>query len=219
MNTSNEMVVRRFWLRWLIACTVSLAIGLAVFFALVLGIGSDQELSILLALAIVGGAVLGAVVGAGQWFVLRRRFEGSGQWIWVSALGGAVGGGTAVAVADRVGDMWGFEVGFLLGCAVLGAGLGLAQWFLLRSRLPHAGWWVLASSVGFALGFGLGRGLGGALYYASSDAIGEGLARLLATLIFLFLPLATFGLITGAALAWLSRSSATGKDNVSPTVT
>ena len=35
----------------------------------------------------------------------------------------------------------------------LGAGvaIGLAQWLVLRGRLPRAGWWILASVVGWGL--------------------------------------------------------------------
>lgn len=43
--------------------------------------------------------------------------------------------------------------------AITGAIVGLAQWFVLQSRLPLPIWWVIATSVGMALGLGLGVAL------------------------------------------------------------
>ena len=52
----------------------------------------------------------------------------------------------------------------LLGGAGLGAGLGLAQWLVLRRYVPAAGWWVPASILGAACGVALGT--------AAADAVG-----------------------------------------------
>jgi hypothetical protein len=41
--------------------------------------------------------------------------------------------------------------------AVPGALIGLGQWVELRNLLPRAGWWILASAVGWVLGFGVGN--------------------------------------------------------------
>ena len=43
-----------------------------------------------------------------------------------------------------------------------GASVGIAQWLVLRRQVARAGWWVLASIVGFALGFVVGGPLGSA---------------------------------------------------------
>src|SRR5262249_52958341 len=50
------------------------------------------------------GAVEGAVLGAAQWFILQRKFEGSGWWIPASALGFAVGGAVSPTVRVAVDE-------------------------------------------------------------------------------------------------------------------
>jgi len=58
----------------------------------------------------------------------------------------------------------GFLVGFVLGHLVLGnvsvgigigAVVGLFQWLLLRKRIPHASWWILATVIGLFVPLGL----------------------------------------------------------------
>ena len=39
--------------------------------------------------------------------------------------------------------------------AVLGTCIGIAQWLVLRRLIPRAGWWLLASIIGFAVGKGV----------------------------------------------------------------
>ena len=39
-----------------------------------------------------------------------------------------------------------------LAGAAIGLGLGLAQWLVLRGYLKNAGWWIVATGIGFALG-------------------------------------------------------------------
>ncbi|MGB3714610.1 MAG: hypothetical protein WA996_09295 [Candidatus Promineifilaceae bacterium] len=41
--------------------------------------------------------------------------------------------------------------------AIPGALIGLGQWFELRNLLPRAGWWILATAIGWVIGFGIGN--------------------------------------------------------------
>lgn len=50
------------------------------------------------------------------------------QWVLVTAVSWAVG---------------------VLGGVLFGAVVGVAQWLVLRRHIPRAGWWVLASTVGW----------------------------------------------------------------------
>jgi hypothetical protein len=61
------------------------------------------------------------------------------QWVLASILGFAVGAAMGNAVTD-----WIFT-------AVFGAGGGSMQWLVLRRQIAGAGWWVLASTLGFAI--------------------------------------------------------------------
>ena len=52
----------------------------------------------------------------------------------------------------------GWVVGLLLPRSVsitIGALVGIAQWVVLRPLFPQAGWWILASAVGWAASYGL----------------------------------------------------------------
>ena len=61
------------------------------------------------------------------------------QWMLASILGFAVGAAMANAVTD------------LIFTALFGVAGGFTQWLVLRHRILGAGWWVLASTLGFAI--------------------------------------------------------------------
>src|SRR3990172_6203045 len=61
------------------------------------------------------------------------------QWMLASILGFAVGAAMANAVTD------------LIFTALFGAVGGFMQWLVLRRQIAGAGWWVLASTLGFAI--------------------------------------------------------------------
>ncbi|MCH8876689.1 MAG: hypothetical protein IIA89_07670 [Chloroflexi bacterium] len=157
------------------------------------------------------GAVIGASLGIAQWLVLRRQVSepassaspwpfswrllwesdlGIAQWLdarvipllrrtWV--LASTVGGTVGVAVGGTVGEVVGGAVGVAVAATVIGASLGIAQWLVLRRQVSRAGWWVLASTVGFVATF--------AVTSAVSFVVGGAMG----------------GAITGAVLVWLLR--------------
>ena len=91
----------------------------------------------------------------------ERERVGWGFWMrWVAVT--AVG----VSASSYASDVWNRAVdltprldelvGFSLLLAVLGAGVGVMQWLVLRRQLSQAGWWVLASMAGaVVVGVGL----------------------------------------------------------------
>ncbi|MCJ7668464.1 MAG: hypothetical protein MUP04_09355 [Anaerolineae bacterium] len=136
-----------FWLWWVSASTVGWFSGFIVG-----SVGGYAVMEILPSYALVawGGVVLGAGVGIFQWLVLRRRVSRAGWWVLartVGLAGGAVVGTTAVALAGGDPTTWGVVGGWVVG----GAMAGLMQWFVLRRQVSRAGWWVLASTVGWAV--------------------------------------------------------------------
>jgi hypothetical protein len=100
----------------------------------------------------VGWIVGGAVVGALQWSVLRRRVD-LAAWSILASSGGVL-----------AGFILGWSLGgppfdFLLAFVMVGLLNGIVQWRALRPLVDRAGWWVLASSLGFAVGGAVGIGL------------------------------------------------------------
>jgi len=104
--------------------------------------------------------LFGALVGAGQWFALRRHLWAR-WWMPATCLGWAVTGlivgtvsgvafGTVSTIGPRLG-VGGTVAAAVTNCAVVGLLPASAQWLILRRRVP-AGRWQLISLVGLALG-------------------------------------------------------------------
>lgn len=102
--------------------------------------------------ALAGGAITGAVLGAGQWLASRGRLGAPGAWIGASAAGYGVGlaaGAAAVDFGTGLGDL------AVMG-AVSGLALGGAQALVLartHRRLARA--WLAAMPALLALGWTL----------------------------------------------------------------
>ena len=137
MNTERAQLGWGFWLWWVLASTVGMAVGIAVLEAAVFrvlgAVGGAVD-------GVVAGAVVGTSVGIAQWLVLRRQVSRAGWWVLASIVGFAVGFGVGVgwvmasAVAETV------TVGLYAGWAVGGASVGIAQWLVLRRQVSRAGW-------------------------------------------------------------------------------
>ena len=99
--------------------------------------------------ALIGGLIVGAVIGTGQWLVARRLLGNPQTWIPATAL--AMGIGLAVG-AWMVG--YGTSLGELaLMGAITGIPLGAAQAYLLRDRVANAWVWAAAMPLLWALGW------------------------------------------------------------------
>jgi hypothetical protein len=105
--------------------------------------------------ALLAGAVSGAVIGAAQWLALRR-VGADVRWIVATAVGLAAGMAIGYAVFGYGDDVGGMA---LLG-AVSGAGIGAAQWWILRGLLPASIWWIPATAVAWALGWTVTTAIG-----------------------------------------------------------
>ena len=170
---------------WVLASIVGLAVGF--------GVGGAVGMA-------VGGAVVGASVGTAQWLVLRRQVSRAAWWVLATTVGFAVGLVVGKAVGGT-GDV-GFAVGWAVSGAVAGASVGIAQWLVLRWQLSRAGWWVLASIVGFAGAFpAFAVGMREAVAFPVASAVLEAVGIAVAG--------ALYGAITGGVLVWLLRQPAT----------
>lgn len=157
------------WLWWLAASTAGWGIGAAI------GAAASSSGDIILGgyLRLAGG---GIVAGVLHWLVLRQRVASLNAWVPATVGAVAVAGVLVFAVGFLDADF-----GWVLGAGSLGLMLGLLQWPILQPRIPRAGWWIAACTLGWIVGGPLG-GLAG---WAT---LGAG-----------------YGAITGAVLVWLLR--------------
>lgn len=107
--------------------------------------------------------VMGLVSGLLQYLMLRRYLPRMGWWVVATALAwplAAVGLYFMSLFHLDTNDYW-FG---LLVTLVIGGAIGLMQWLVLRQHVPHSGWWVPATVVGWlAVGLATGNRSGGPL--------------------------------------------------------
>jgi hypothetical protein len=99
--------------------------------------------------ALVGGLVVGAVIGTGQWLVARRLLGDPRAWIPATAVAMGIGlliGAWAVGYGTSLGEL--ALMGFITGIP-----LGAAQAYLLRDRVANAWVWAAAMPLLWALGW------------------------------------------------------------------
>jgi len=180
-----------FWLLYVLASTFGMFVGFALGFLLLATIlygvtGNWLSGSIL-------GIALGTGVGTLQRTVLWRRISRGAWWILASAVGGLL----TLQAAFFFGFSTSYEsfhalLGWIAIVALAGVVTGALQWVVLRKQFSRAGWWVLASAVGWTLSVIGVR----ALPWGGDDS--DALWGMLATGV-------VFGALTGAVLIWLLR--------------
>jgi hypothetical protein len=125
--------------------------------------------------ALVIGAVFGIPLGFAQWLVLRPYLIRAAWWVSATALGYAAVFALGLAFFAQA-SLEGVSAGQQLALGTIAGGLvalpvSVLQWLLvLRSQLPRAGTWIVASvislAVGFAVSFGLSLTIGGLSFVA-----------------------------------------------------
>ena len=136
----NRRAARRLWV-WPVAVLVSFPIGGYLADLVVDGVDSVGS-------ALVGGLIAGLIIGAAEWFALRRWVS----WLWIPATSigmaaGLTGGAALVDYGIGRGEL-------LLMGAVTGLGVGALQALVLsRSGVSGALWWAVANPPVWALGW------------------------------------------------------------------
>ncbi len=125
--------------------------------------------------AVLCGAACGSTIGLMQGLVLRLRLNHIGAWVAATVAGYAsIGVLPLIANAFHPGWLdWAITLivngkmhwlarveadwpasawlpGFIT-LSLFGVVLGAIQWLVLRGRVPHAGWWIPITAVGWAL--------------------------------------------------------------------
>jgi len=128
------------WL-WPVAILVSFPIGGYIADLVVDGVDSVGA-------ALAGGLIVGAIIGAAEWFALRQWVS----WLWIPSTiagmaAGLVAGAALVDYGIGRGDL------ALMG-AVNGLAVGVMQALVLaRHRIRGAFWWAVANPPAWALGW------------------------------------------------------------------
>ena len=172
---------RRMWL-WPAAILVSFPVGGEIADLVVDGVDSVGA-------ALAGGLIVGAVIGAAEWFALRQRVS----WLWIPAttVGMAVGLVGGAALVDFRID----RVDLVLMGAVNGLAVGAMQALVLaRHRISGAFWWAVANPPAWALG-----------WFVSSYVISRNIDERFP--IFGAIGAIVFGLLTWVLLAALFRAA------------
>lgn len=151
-------------LAWIGATTVGYALG--VTFGGALAGGAARPLgSVLWGLlnVLLNGAVIGMSLGVAQFAVMPQPRVPLQAWVPATVTGAAIGFAVASVVAEALANRIDPYTNLVLAGtiieqaagAVIGLGLGLAQWWVLRRRLERGGVWIAASIVGIMLGTGI----------------------------------------------------------------
>jgi hypothetical protein len=163
------------WLGWLLVSVVGWAVGWALGRPLGEAVSwpIGREMGIFAA-EMAGGAtawaVLGLVLGLGQWLVLRRTIRSAGWWVLASVVGWAVVGAVkwsqgplfdeilfgVIGLFDeiglwRLGPLIGIGIGVVLD-GLSGLVVGVAQYLVLQHQVRRAGRWVLINVLAWASG-------------------------------------------------------------------
>jgi hypothetical protein len=194
-----------FWLEWVLAIVVGYAVGTLVILPWMVTFAYAAQPALLTGL--VGGAVLGVVLGGAQWLVLWRHARWvNGWWVPASIAGGMLGLGLGMELADMLTlpslgvvtrgaalPVIAWQAALRAGVtgALVGLGLGGAQWLVLRRSIHRAGWWIIANGLG----------------WLASLALGAALADLIGVLGALLLTSVTSGTITAWAMQRLRAAS------------
>ena len=197
----------RFALLWILATGVGALVGPAFAFPVNLALvalfgvtapvpGTPTQQALILTVDGLGASMLfvGLGMGLGQWLLLRKYLKHSAGWILATGLAMLLEGLFRWSLPPDINPG-------LIGPLTIPAGailLAVCQWFVLRGRVPHAGWWVVICIAGWmpALVFAIG-----AEYILLSP---ESLFALVIIVIGTVLPFA----VAAGGMVWLLRQTA-----------
>lgn len=155
-----------FWLQWVFFTVVGFLVSL-----IFVEVGVKPHVGAL------SGALGGGVMGLAQWLVLRNRIFRARWWVVVSIvvwlLIGASSLGALGWIAPRTEQILVRVLHGFINGVVVGAVVGLGQWFVLRKQIYREEWWMVANIFAWAVGLPLGWAVGGFIYGMTDLFISE----------------------------------------------
>lgn len=184
--------IRALWVPWVLVTTLGCGLGLGLgtgLSSVILGdTGATSAASSLLE-----WAGFGAGAGLGQALLLRPHVVRPTGWAFGSVVSFAVGVAVTVAVLEPIN----LAAGAFIGYPLTGLIAGFVQWRLaFGGPQRRAGWWAVASAVGFFSGVFAAIGS-----EAMLPAAGVGRGLVVGTIVGL-----VYGLITATAILLMLRS-------------
>jgi hypothetical protein len=175
MEKAKDKDIRQFRLQWTLVTLAGYVLAILILLSVANSIRYAVQRPVFIGL--VSGALLGGLMGTGQWLLLRRRSPVTPAWIGVSIAGGMIGmafGMALDAFAAPVSALrdptqtaasliipWHFAWQTSIAGLLFGLGLGLAQWWGLREFVRSASWWITTNAAAWMAGFGAGAALAG----------------------------------------------------------
>jgi hypothetical protein len=189
-----------FFVKWVVAVTISLALAVLTAFVFVWSVGevvenNFGETAALFIVWVLLGAMIAGGLGLGQALALRGQGPRAARWVTHTFISGAIGMALGMALnftfldMDALSD---YQTGIIIGLT-LGMPIGLAQRQLLKPYLDRATLWIPICLIAFVAGFAIGLPLGG----EGREWLSVGAVSLITAL------------VTGAGLMWLSRGRET----------
>ncbi|HEY44741.1 MAG TPA: hypothetical protein G4O11_12230 [Anaerolineae bacterium] len=168
-ENSPGSIDQGFYLQWVFATGISMAIGMGGSAMAIAKINSMGAL-------IWGTGLLGILPGVAQALVLRRYITRVGWWILATVGGSIVTLGPAaltyrvnIFISDHEANK---VTGFLVLLALVfvtdlmyGFATGAMQWLVLRNQVARPNRWILVSTEGWAVGITVGLVLAVILYF------------------------------------------------------
>jgi hypothetical protein len=151
-----------YWVRWVLATVLGLLVGLVAFVAVGVTAGDVIDGLPEFVFGSVLGLIFGTTLGTAHWWILRRHLRPAASWIGATLLGFVVAGSIIFGMMN--GSEPDTSLMTKLGHGlVLGAALGLGQWFILRRRLDEAKAWIAISTMSWVVAELAGVALTGAV--------------------------------------------------------
>lgn len=186
-----QLLNSRFYPRWVGATLLGFLVSLFW-----IEIGERGEIGV------IEGMIGGTIIGLTQGLILSYYLSDAWLWILVNLISwgvltgvgfGAMGWFTPHNHVLIMRFFWGLIFG-----AVGGAWLGIWQWLILKNFFQPAWYWIIFSSLSWALGLSLGWTLGGILRAMTQLFIGDVIGLVITWII--------VGLITGLGILTMSQT-------------
>lgn len=212
-NHSSHFLRRRngwtLWEYWVLATAIGELLGFCLVVALSATVNQIAAFNTHTILLLIG-TLEGLVLGFCQWLVLRHYIRHSIWWIVATTAGAFIAWllGLLVSVIMAIAFVTTTNgiptAAFLLGVALIGAGVGFvvgfAQWWVLKAHIHNAAWWIVANSLAWSLG--LLVAFAGARMVKVDGLKGQTALTGAATGVTMG---AVIGAVTGIALVWLFK--------------